>query len=186
MEKTNCIHCGADNKPNIKYCTNCGYELPKVKTEEIKEPVHPQPPKSKAQMPKIMGIIAGAIVFAVTTFAVNQLFFKAPAYDKAMMEMASELNKTCPVMVDAETRLDNTVALPVNTFQYNYTLVNYDKAGLDTLTIKNNMEPSLINLVKTSPQMQYQRDHRTTMIYYYKDRSGQYVFSILITPDKYE
>lgn len=186
MEKINCSHCGADNKANIKYCTSCGYELPKPKTEVIFEPVQQQPAKDKVLMPKIMGIIFGVIVFGVTTFAISQLFFKAPAYDKAMMQIASELNKTCPVMVDAETRLDNTIAIPINTFQYNYTLVNYEKAGLDTLAIKTKMEPQVINFVRTTPQMKYQRDHRTTINYLYRDRKGEYIFSISVTPDKYE
>jgi len=186
MEKITCIHCSADNKANIKYCTSCGYELPKAIPVEIIEPIQQQPAAGKFNMPKILGIIAGAVVFALSYYAVQQLFFKAPSYDKTMMAVASELNKTCPVMVDAETRLDNAVALPVNIFQYNYTLVNYEKAGLDTLVIKNKMEPILINLIRTNPQMKYQRDHRTTINYYYKDKYGEYVLLISVTPEKYE
>jgi hypothetical protein len=102
------------------------------------------------------------------------------------MEIASELNKTCPVMVDAETRLDNTVALPDNVFQYNYTLVNMEKSSVDTMAIKNFLVPTVKNFVKTNPQMKYQRDHKTTLNYYYKDRVGLYLFLISITPDQYE
>ena len=89
-------------------------------------------------------------------------------------------------MVDAETRLDNTVALPDNVFQYNYTLVNMEKSSIDTLAIKNFLVPTVINFVKTNPQMKYQRDHKTTLNYYYKDRAGLYLFLISITPDQYE
>ena len=48
-----------------------------------------------------------------------------------MMAAASELNKSCPMMVDQDTRLDNAIALPENVFQYNYTLVNLTKDELD-------------------------------------------------------
>jgi hypothetical protein len=39
------------------------------------------------------------------------------------MAAANELNKSCLMMVDQDTRLDNAVALPENVFQYNYTLI---------------------------------------------------------------
>ena len=41
-----------------------------------------------------------------------------------MMAAASEINKTCPIMVDQYTQLDNALALPDNSFQYNYTLID--------------------------------------------------------------
>ena len=62
---------------------------------------------------------------------VQQFAFDKPTFDKVMMESASELNKSCLVMVDKDTRLDNVIALPDNIFQYNYTLVNIEKKTLD-------------------------------------------------------
>ena len=74
---------------------------------------------------KIIGIIAGIVAFWLTYFAAQQLFFKPASFDAAMMEAANALNKTCPIMVDQDTRLDNAVAIPGNIFKYNYTLVNF-------------------------------------------------------------
>ena len=54
----------------------------------------------KGNRKKIIGIIAGIVAFGLAYFGAQQLF-KAPSFDKAMMEAASELNKTCPIMVDA-------------------------------------------------------------------------------------
>ena len=73
--------------------------------------------------------ITFAIFFAIGQFGGEQIYglFKKPAFDKVMMEAASEINKTCPVMVDNVTRLDNSIALPNNVFQYNYTLVSVIK-----------------------------------------------------------
>ncbi|MEI2758583.1 MAG: zinc ribbon domain-containing protein [Bacteroidia bacterium] len=182
MEKIKCTHCDTDNLVTAKYCSRCGYELPKVQSEITTNAIQQPTPKKKLSVKGIIGIAVGI----GTMFAVQQFLFKTPSYDKVMMQIASELNKTCPIMVDAETRLDNAIALPPNVFQYNYTLVNMDKVSVDTNELKNNLEPIVINTVKTNPQMQFQRDHKTTMNYSYKDRSGQFLFMISVTPDKYE
>ncbi len=181
MEKIICPGCGASNLNNSKYCSRCGYELPKVKEELLTETVH-LPNKNKLTGKAVIGIVVGIVAM----FAVQQIFFKSAPYDKAMMEIASELNKSCPIMIDAETRLDNTIALPENTFQYNYTLVNIDQASPDTSSMKSMLEPIITNYVRTNPQMKYQRDHKTTIVYSYRSNSGQYLFGITITPDKYE
>lgn len=183
MDKVKCTHCQTDNPVNSKYCSRCGYELPKVQTDNLNTPT-PQTAPNKKRL-SIKGMI-GVAIGVGTMIAVQQIFFKTPSYDKEMMEVASELNKSCPIMVDEITRLDNTIALPNNTFQYNYTLVNTDKATLDTADMKNYLTPTIINFVKTNPQMKIQRDHKTTVNYYYKDKSGQYLFTVSVTPDKYE
>ena len=183
MQKIKCDHCEADNPGNSRYCSRCGYELPKIMAEIVGESVQqPTPIKKRLSVRQMIGIGVG--VGAVVVF--QQFFLKGNSYDKEMMEVASELNKSCPIMVDRETRLDNAVALPDNIFQYHYTLVNREKASVDTLDVKNYLEPILINNVKTSPQMKIQRDHGTTLNYYYKDKAGQYLFMVTVTQEKYE
>ena len=88
-------------------------------------------------------------------------------------------------MIDSETRLDNAISLPNNVFQYNYTLINMLKKNIDIKSIKNQLEPSVINFVKTNPDMEIQRNNKTTINYYYKDKSGVYLFTISVSPDKY-
>src|SRR5688572_1527845 len=116
------------------------------------------------KLKKTFGVIVGVITFGLAYFGAQQMF-KAPSFDKAMMEAASELNKTCPIMVDQDTRLDNAVALPGNIFQYNYTLVNYEKSELNIDTVKKYIEPGLINSVKTNPDLE--RKNKVTMAYNY-------------------
>jgi hypothetical protein len=137
--------------------------------------------KKRKNIQSILGMITGGL----TLVLVQQFFFKAPTYDQVMMKAASEINKSCPMMVDQETRLDNTVALPENIFQYNYTLVNMEKAATDIGEMENNLRPILINGVKTNPDMKINRDNKTTMGYYYKDKNGEFLFKILVTPDLY-
>jgi len=130
--------------------------------------------------------LAGIVVGIVAMVLVQQFFFKSPSFDKQMMQMASELNKTCPVMVDAETRLDNTVALPDKIFTYNYTLVNQVKDSLNVEELKNYLTPLVTNNIKTNPVMKFYRDNKITLSYYYKDKQGVFLLNIDVTPDTYQ
>ena len=131
-----------------------------------------------------MGIVISVIAFGVVYY-VSRSFFKAPSFDKVLMQTASEINKTCPISIDQYTRLDNTVALPGNIFQYNYTMVTLAKSDVNADTLKMKIEPGIVNTVKTSPDMKVFRDNKTTINYSYKDKDGVFVFQISVTPDKY-
>lgn len=133
----------------------------------------------------IIGIVVGAITFAATSFLVKNYLFKEPTFDKILMETASELNKTCPIMVDSETRLDNAIALPENKFQYNYTLVNLSADQIDTIEAHKLLDEGIINNVKTNPDLKTFREKKVTMGYYYKDKDGKYLMKLNVTPDLY-
>ncbi|PXV63542.1 zinc ribbon protein [Dysgonomonas alginatilytica] len=186
MENIKCNRCGNENRNNARYCSGCGYELPKSTIEEetsnrnvISIPVTTGRRKS---INSILGVLVGLAV----CFAVQHFLFKTPSFDKVMMESASEINKSCPIMVDAETRLDNAVALPKNILQYNYTLMNMDAELVDTLEMKKVLEPNIVNFVKSSPQMKVFRDNKTTINYHYKDKNGVYLFIVSVTANQYE
>jgi hypothetical protein len=98
---------------------------------------------------------------------------------------ANEVNKECPVMVDAETRLDNALARRGNGFQYNYTLINYKAEDLDTNDLRASIEPGIINSYKTLPDLKVFRDSKTTMYYLYRDMEGKYLMQLVITPEMY-
>lgn len=182
LDKKQCSNCGSENPAYAKYCSICGHEIP---VESIIEPQVWPIPRKKNKLVPIIGIALGIIVFTGIIYTVRHFNFKTLLIDKQMMMAAEEINKSCPIMVDAETRLDNAVALPGNIFQYNYTLVNYGIEGLDPVELKKFMEPVITNNVSTNPQMQYQRDKKTTVNYYYKDKDGVFLFEISVGPDKY-
>jgi hypothetical protein len=153
--------------------------------------------KTKPGMPKglkygivitigVAFIVAG--FYAVVHFAGDTIvgFLKKPIYDKIMVSYANQINKNCPIMIDVNTRFDNATVLPGNVFQYNYTLVNMDKANINIDDLKNYMEPKVTNWVKTSPEMKALRDIKITFNYYYKDKAGVYLLTISVTPDKYQ
>ncbi len=186
MNKVTCSHCGSINNSNSRYCIQCGYELPKPQPEiasiQRGEATHPKPDKRK----KSLGILLGMMVFGLSYWGVQQVFFKQPPLDKIMVQTASELNKTYPIMVDQYTRLDNAVALPDNKFQYNYTLVDLTKSEVNLDTIKKYVDPEIINNVRTDPGMKFFRDHKITLIYSYKDKNGEFVYKLLVTPQMYQ
>ncbi|MCC6690963.1 MAG: hypothetical protein IT235_05470 [Bacteroidia bacterium] len=185
MDNIACTNCGSGNWVSSKYCKQCGYELPQAKDETVEGRVQPST-STQHRKKRIIGSIVGIIAFWLAYWGVQQLFFKPPSFDKVMMQAASELNKTCPLMVDSETRLDNAVALPDNAFQYNYTLVNITKAEVSIDTIKKYVEPIIINNVKTNPDMKIYRDKKVTMIYYYKDKNGEFAHKFSVTPEMYQ
>lgn len=186
MENLKCTHCETENPVRNKYCFSCGYELPKIAVASSDSTIRQPKSRNTDGRKKTPGIIVGVIAFVLSYFVVQQLFFSMPPLDRAMMEVASEINKTCPIMVDSETRLDNAISLPKNIFQYNYTLINVDKASVDTVEMRNFLEPTIVNFVKTNPQMKFQRDHETTVNYYYKDKAGAFLITISVTPEKYK
>ena len=135
---------------------------------------------------RIISSVTGTVVAVLVAFFVQQYFFKAPSFDKAMMEAASQINKSCPIMVDQETRLDNAVAMPGKVFQYNYTLVNFAKDSVNIPGLEGYMKPMILNNVKTNPDMKGFRDNKVTMTYTYKDKDGVFITRIDITPEMYE
>jgi ribosomal protein L37E len=185
MDKIQCDKCGTDNLSNSKYCCGCGYELPK----RVEEPVVPESPaktKRKLTTAQSIGIAVGIAVAISVSILTQQFLFKKPAIDKVLVEMASEMNKNLPMMIDANTRLDNVMATFGKTVLYSYTITGLETATMDTLAMKQILEPQILNIVKTNPDMKYFRENDITMRYYYKEESGNYLFSIVITPEQYK
>lgn len=182
----NCKRCQTENSSTNKYCSGCGYELPKeTEPKTIVLTDSQSTLETKTSKQKTLTIVIGIIAFGVSYFAVQQLFFKTPSVDKIMMEVASEINKSCPIMVDQETRLDNSVALPENTFQYNYTLINLNKSEIDTQTLREHLEPGINNNIRTSPDMEFYRNNKVNMVYNYRDKKGVFVLKITSSPEQY-
>jgi hypothetical protein len=105
--------------------------------------------------------------------------------DPGLVKMAEEINPMCPMMIDAETRLDTTAVFSNKTFMYDYTFINYENGMVDTTRVKNLIMPNAIHAIKTNPGLKYFRDNKVTIKYNYKDKNGSYMFSFVITPNQY-
>lgn len=106
---------------------------------------------------------------------------------KALLDKtANDLNKTCPMMVDSETRLDNVTVLPGKVFQYNYTIVNYVKDSLDPVALQASLQPNMLNQIKTNPDLKLFRDNEVTLAYNYVDKNGIFLLKMNFGPKDYK
>ncbi|WP_171609917.1 hypothetical protein [Limnovirga soli] len=127
----------------------------------------------------------GLTIVSVVCFISLPAIFNKPKLDDTYKLLVDEINKSCPKTVDSVTRLENSVVLPANKIQFNYSFINADKVNVDTTLSKDNMKPSLINYVKTSSTCKIYRDNNTTLFFNYQDRNGDYLFRIIVTPELY-
>jgi hypothetical protein len=123
------------------------------------------------------------ILGIVMTFSLTQC---KPSLDSLLKQAASEANKSCPVNIDKDTRLDNVSSLPDKQFQYSYTLVNYVKDSVNADELQKAIQPGILNQVKTNPDLKIFRDNKVTMIYSYSDKNKVFITKVNITPDLYE
>lgn len=137
--------------------------------------------KKQKTIKTLVGLIIGLGVMLV----VQQVIFK-PSTDQIMLDLAVEMNKACPMMVDDEIRLDNVVAMPGNVFQYNYTLIKIEEVTADIDELTSYLKSSIVNDIKTNPALQIYRDNHTTMTYNYRDKDGKSLTVISVSPDDYE
>lgn len=132
------------------------------------------------------------IIYAIAIFTLVSIGLtscvekKQTTFDKLMLQITSELNKFCPIMVDAETQLDNVVALSKNTLQYNYTLLSAERASVDISVLENYMQPIILNIIKTNPDLKIFRDNDVIMAYNYRDKNGKHLFKLTFKPENYK
>lgn len=186
MNTNTCHRCNTENTNNARFCSGCGYQLERMVEETVDAQVPASHKTKLATISRVLKPVLGAVLGLVMVYTVQYFLFKSPSVDKVLMEAASEVNKSCPIMVDADTRLENTVALPGNIFQYNYTLVNWVKDSIDLQSLKEYIEPIIVNNTKTNPQMKSMRDNNVILNYLYKDKEGVYLFEVKVKPSDYK
>lgn len=131
---------------------------------------------------KLLGISSViAIILLLASCSAKDTVIKA-LLDKT----ANELNKTCPMMVDSETRLDNATVLPGKVFQYNYTIINYVKDSIDPVSFEQSLRPNMLNQIKTNPELKLFRDNEVTLAYSYVDKNGVFIIKMSFTPADYK
>lgn len=139
-----------------------------------------EPEKKKANY-LLIAICAG-IGSAVPAILSNTVFSPSAKLDKTLMRAASQINASCPMMVDQITRLDNAIASPDKRFIYSYTLLadlpeNYDKdAFIKQLT------PVLVSNYKNNPECQPMLKRGVTVVCRYKRPDGTHIADIPVTP----
>ena len=127
----------------------------------------------------VLGVLAAILGGVVGRSVVRSLSHRTPdvTSQQALSKVASELNKTLPMMVDQETELTNVLGLEA-TIVYNYRLVNMRASELDASRLLNELKPRVSTAACTTPQT---RDDflkkGVTMRYVYYDASRAHIAS---------
>lgn len=134
---------------------------------------------------KIAGISVAIVSAFIAYFAVNAFLIEPLLVKNQLKKVAGEINMLSPIMVDAETRLDQAVVLPNKTFQYNYTLVYQSVEEMDTAVVAKNLKPTILKNIQTSPDLKPFREKLVTLNYSYKDQNDVPVLFLQFTPKEY-
>jgi hypothetical protein len=131
-----------------------------------------------------IGIVVGIIVFAITSYGVQQLFKND--LETELKKAATELNKKAPLNIDQFTRLDSSSTKGKTNFIYYYTLFDMEKSEVNLDTVNKYIRPGIIENVKNSPELKIFRDNNITMDYKYYDKNGDFTTEISVTPELYQ
>jgi hypothetical protein len=150
-------------------------------------------------MTKFLKIAGVVLLCALLLFAVKQIFFKTPSfdkkvvalikghsYDKSVTDFVKTINKSCPDMIDPETRMDKVLLYGENNLQFNYTLVHMIKDSLPIPTLKKYMEPVIYGKIRNSGTLRQFLNKNLTWIYSYSDKNGDFIFKVTYTPDMFK
>jgi len=110
----------------------------------------------------------------------------ALSIETELRSTSQQMNRGCPVMVDKETRLDNTAGGPGNMFTYSFTLVNYGVEEINVSALRETMRPHLVNMIRSNPAMNLFRRNGVTIVYKYRDKQGRPVMDIALRPQDYQ
>lgn len=135
-------------------------------------------------MKKKLLLFGAILLFCIILLSVKIYFFQPSSADREVVKFAREMNKNCPSMVDAETRLDKVNALADYSLRFDYTLVYRDKDSVAIGNLKQFMEPVIMDKIKTSPSLSKYLNKNLTWIYSYNDKNGDFIFKITYTPEQ--
>ncbi|MCH6201803.1 hypothetical protein MMU07_19640 [Aquiflexum sp. LQ15W] len=149
--------------------------------------MYQQNPKAKEIASKRNKIILFfALIFFLTgAFAVKKFFYAESAFDKQLKLLSTEINKTTPILVDQNTRLDRTETKRGEVFLYHYTLVNMEKGSFEEEELREFLRNQILDNIKNNPDLQYFRDHGAAMTYTYKDKNSNYLFDLTFNAEDY-
>lgn len=126
-----------------------------------------------------MAVVIGIFV-GVSTFIHLQ---RSNSVEEKLVQTSKNLNARLPLNVDSDTRWDTTVPGPGRCLTYCYTLINVSKSEIDPSEVIAKIKPKLLLYYRTSADMKLFRDNRVSVHYMFKDKRGETVTLIEVTPD---
>lgn len=95
------------------------------------------------------------------------------------------LNSKCPEMVDPESRLDSVLFSDEGQLIYYYTLIERDRHTIDSVAFVAYLKPEVIKEVRFNSYLKMHRDSSVTMLFKYRDRTGEPLAVLTLRPQDY-
>ena len=129
----------------------------------------------------VIQVVIFVVVFAIAFLGTKYVMSSFKSADSELKKEASKLNKDCPKLIDAATRLDSASTFD-NTFEYHYSLVNFSKGdpNLDVEGVKQMIRSSAQENFENNPEMKSFREKKVSLKYSYKDKAGKDIFDFTI------
>jgi hypothetical protein len=130
-------------------------------------------------------ILLFVVVFAIAFFGTKYVVSSFGGNHNKLKQVALELNKRSPQLVDSETRLDSSTASG-DTLVYHYTLINLTKndTTVNLVGAKEFITKQAQSNLDTNAQMKDLRAMKVKLKYEYKDKNNQPLFNFTITSKK--
>jgi hypothetical protein len=106
--------------------------------------------------------------------------------DITLLQITEEANKSLPLVIDEQTRLDMIEVLPGNTIKFNTVLFNKANEEIEIGMFKESMRPAMLSNVKTNPSLDSFRKKGVTFVYRYSDKNGEETAVFEYTPEDYK
>lgn len=129
-----------------------------------------------------IGEFFGALIGGAVGKAVGKSASGAMSVEQALVKLCDQLNQQLPMVVDKETRWDNTTPGPGRRFTYNYTFVNVVARDVDVNYFLQAQTQQLRRGVCSSKDMEIFLKNAVTISYSYRSRDGIHIGKIEITP----
>ncbi len=100
---------------------------------------------------------------------------------QALLQVASEINKSTPITVDKETVLVN-VAAKAHALVYNYILSNYSSDKVNSNEFIKIMYPIVKNQACTNPDLKLFWRNNVSLYYSYSGNDGRFIGRLAISP----
>ena len=110
---------------------------------------------------------------------IDLLINGVPLSDSQLSELAIEINKDLPRIIDTETRLDSVTALPNKILQYNQTLINISIEEVNIDDFKTTMYRKVSEFLRTNPELKFLRDKKIGVVYQYSDKNSNEILSLV-------
>ena len=104
---------------------------------------------------------------------------------KTLEEVVLAFNKTCPRLLDSETKIEGIEIKGKNTVVYKYTLIHVLAVKVDTVEFKRALWPGILSMIKISPDLNTLKNQQTTFEYAYSDRLHKPVYTFKVYPKDY-